>query len=298
MNLEQAKLGLEGLLIGDALGVPYEFSRADQIPARDHIEFMPPEGFDRAHVGTPPGTWSDDGAQALCVLESILDGSGSKGFAERLVAWRDKGYKAVDNRVFDIGNTTEKAIRKLKEGVRYCDAGMPDGEGNGALMRTLPVALLYTEANDIVKQAMYYSQVTHASAMSLICCAQYALWAKYLSEGHVDAWDIAAKLLQDTLPKGLITAFVMHIHKQADSPQGSGHVVDSLHSAKYAVDNGTDYESTVKIAIQLGDDTDTTAAIAGGIAGIKYQDIPDRWRQGLRGRNLLDPLLEKLDQCF
>lgn len=64
--------GLIGLLVGDALGVPYEFHEADEIPPSAQIEFEPPAGFDRSHKGTPPGTWSDDGAQALCLLDSLL----------------------------------------------------------------------------------------------------------------------------------------------------------------------------------------------------------------------------------
>lgn len=297
MTPEQARSGIEGLLVGDALGVPYEFSKPEDLPSSKHIEYIPPEEFDRAHRGTPPGTWSDDGAQALCVLQSLLEGSGSQGFSQHLVAWRDRGYLAVDSRVYDIGITTNKAIQNLKNGVPYYQAGLPDGEGNGALMRTLPISFMFDDANDIVKQAMYYSQVTHASVKSLLCCAQYALWAKYTAEGHPDAWDVAASLLHDTLPKGILTAFVMLIQRTS-SYNGSGEVVDSLHSAKYAVDNGHDFESTVKLAIALGNDTDTTAAIAGGIAGIKYQSIPDRWLMGLRGRAILDPMLERLDSCL
>lgn len=298
MTPEQARFGILGLLVGDALGVPYEFTPAKDIPPSKEIDYLPPEGFEVAHRGVPAGTWSDDGAQALCVLKALLEGSGSKGFADHLVAWRDQGFMAVDGRVFDCGITTNMAIQNLKNGVPYYQSGIPDGEGNGALMRTLPVAFLVKDANDIVKQAMYYSQVTHASVMSLICCAQYALWAKYLAEGLADAWDVASDLLHEALPEGIVTAFVMHIKHPRKTVTGSGHVVDSLHSAKYAVDNGHDFESTVKLAIQLGEDTDTTAAIAGGIAGIIYQDIPDRWLQGLRGRQLLNPLLEELKLCL
>lgn len=297
MSPEQAKNGIEGLLVGDALGVPYEFTKPEDLPEADDIEYLPPEDFDRAHRGTPPGTWSDDGAQALCVLQSLLEGSGSKGFSQHLVAWRDRGYLAVDGRVYDIGITTNMAIQNLKNGVPHYESGIPEGEGNGALMRTLPVALMFEDANDIVKQSMYYSQVTHASVHSLLCCAQYALWAKYTAEGHADAWNVAAELLHATLPKGLTTAFIMLI-QTPQSHNGSGYVIDSLHSAKYAVENGSDFESTVKLAIKLGNDTDTTAAIAGGIAGLKYPHIPDRWLNGLRGRVLLDPMLERLESCL
>ena len=63
---------LVGLLVGDALGVPYEFRSPEALPPFDEIEYTPPQGFQRAHHGTPPGTWSDDGAQALCLLASLL----------------------------------------------------------------------------------------------------------------------------------------------------------------------------------------------------------------------------------
>src|SRR3546814_6455300 len=68
--------GLLGMLVGDALGVPYEFSPPDRIPKSERIEMAPPAGFQRAHPWTPPGTWSDDGAQALCLLASLLHCSG------------------------------------------------------------------------------------------------------------------------------------------------------------------------------------------------------------------------------
>jgi ADP-ribosylglycohydrolase len=57
--------GLMGLLVGDALGMRYEFHAPQDLPPPEEIEMTPPPDFRRAHVGVPPGTWSDDGAQAL-----------------------------------------------------------------------------------------------------------------------------------------------------------------------------------------------------------------------------------------
>jgi len=97
--------GLIGLLVGDALGVPYEFHAREEIPALTEIEFEPPKGFRRAHAGVPTGTWSDDGAQALVLLASLLE-CGKMDldhFAKGLVDWYDKGYMAVDGHVFDVG---------------------------------------------------------------------------------------------------------------------------------------------------------------------------------------------------
>jgi len=130
--------GLQGLLIGDALGVPYEFHAAEDLPPAALIDFDPPSTFRRSHHGVPPGTWSDDGAQALCLLASLLDCDGLNltSFAGRLLNWAAWGYLAVDGHVFDIGVQTQRALECLKQGVPPELAG-PASEydnGNGALM--------------------------------------------------------------------------------------------------------------------------------------------------------------------
>lgn len=95
-NYDNLKGGLYGLLIGDALGVPYEFHDAEEIPPYEEIEMTPPAGFQRAHVGVEAGTWSDDGAQALCLLDSIVTCGKFclKDFSDRLLAW----YQEVNGR--------------------------------------------------------------------------------------------------------------------------------------------------------------------------------------------------------
>src|SRR3954453_6913070 len=98
-----------GLLVGDALGVPYEFHPASAIPALSEIDFDPPAGFARSHSRVPPGTWSDDGAHALCLLASLLERHelDLEDVGRRLVAWYRDGYLAVSGIVFDIGIQTE-----------------------------------------------------------------------------------------------------------------------------------------------------------------------------------------------
>ena len=94
---ERVRGALLGLLVGDALGVPYEFTAPEELPPMASLEMTPPSDFRRAHRSVPPGTWSDDGAQALCLLASLLD----KGhldlddFAARLLAWYERGAFAV-----------------------------------------------------------------------------------------------------------------------------------------------------------------------------------------------------------
>jgi ADP-ribosyl-[dinitrogen reductase] hydrolase len=301
MNLNQAKNGILGLLVGDALGVPYEFTKPEEIPPFDAIEYDPPSGFEPAY-NVPPGTWSDDGAQALCVLDTLLEEPPvfMDGVASRLLRWRDEGYMAVDGKVFDIGNTTNRALSRYSAGAPPNESGITgeDANSNGSLMRTLPVAFFERPDDELVRLAMGQSKITHAEATPMLCCAAYVLWAREIAAGTPDAWDQAFESLDQVLRNvsrnGLLLAFMTNIQMWKGPPRGTGGVIDALHSAKYALDRGTDYESTVKLAIQFGNDTDTTAAIAGGLAGIKYESIPERWLQGLRGKEILEPLLAKL----
>src|SRR5262249_23934774 len=130
---ERIEGGLVGLLVGDALGVPYEFSSPEDLPPADLIEFEPPPGFLRAHAGTPSGTWPDASAQALCLPASLLACGrfDADDFARRLLRWAEEGYMAVDNRVFDIGITTARALSALRQGAPPLQAGPVGESANG-----------------------------------------------------------------------------------------------------------------------------------------------------------------------
>jgi ADP-ribosyl-[dinitrogen reductase] hydrolase len=295
--------GLIGLLVGDALGVPYEFHARDEIPALTEIEFDPPKHFRRAHAGVPTGTWSDDGAQALVLLASLLDrGKMDLGhFTKGLVDWYDKGYMAVDGRVFDVGIQTSQAILQLRNGVPPSQAARSDSQanGNGSLMRVLPLALWHRGSDaELVADAHEQSVVTHGHKRSQICCALYCLWARGLINGFNDPWNDAVHKLRAIY--GEQSPFYEELEwtirpGEIFEVQGSGYVVDSLRSARWAMQFNS-YEEVVKAAVSLGRDTDTTACIAGGVAGIRYgiDGIPERWRRSLRGSELYQPELERL----
>ena len=122
---ERLEGAILGLLVGDALGVPYEFYDPRDLPAPAELEMTPPAGFRRAHAGVPPGTWSDDGAQALALLASLLERGklDLDDFGRRLVQWYETGYMAVDNIVFDIGVQTSQAIWAMLAGAPAQTAG-------------------------------------------------------------------------------------------------------------------------------------------------------------------------------
>jgi len=300
--------GLLGLLVGDALGVPYEFRPARRIPPLDAIELTPPPGYDRAHTGTAPGTWSDDGAHALALLDSLLT-RGTLDLPDlgaRLSAWYERGAYAVDGRVFDVGIQTSRALAALAAGRPARDAGPADvyDNGNGALMRVLPLALWHRgDDAELVHLAHEQGLPTHGHARSQACCAAYCLWAR--AELRGDLGGLAAATARLAHLYAGVPAWAAHLYEldthiapddRAAAPTGSGYVVDCLRSASWAVEGADGYTLAVRRAIALGNDTDTTACVAGGIAGIRWgrEDIPERWRGGLLGGEVLEPLLERL----
>ena len=294
--------GLLGLLVGDALGVPYEFHAPEDLPPASQIEMTPPVGFRRAHVGVPPGTWSDDGAQALVLLDSLLaqDGLDLEHFAHGLTRWLHQGFFAVNNSVFDIGAQTSTAINRLMQGVP-ADRSGPSEEsrnGNGSLMRVLPLVLWHQGPDDeLAYLAARQSLPTHGHPRSQVACAQYCLWARRLLEGQLSPWDSAADALRAmgaVFPVEEINLVLDEGNRERCG--GSGYVLDCLWSAREAVQSTGSYEDCVRRAILFGHDTDTTAAVAGGIAGLIYgcDGIPSRWRKALRGQELLLPLLRTI----
>lgn len=305
---DRIKGGIIGLLVGDALGVPYEFHPKHEIPAANEIEFEPPAYFRRAHAGVAPGTYSDDGAQALILLNSLLHCGKFEAsyFANGLINWYDHGFMAVGGRVFDVGIQTANAILELKRGTEPLLAGGANeySNGNGSLMRVLPLAVWHQGTDlELIADAFDQSAVTHRHLRAKLCCALYCLWARRILQSAEKPWESAVRRLYEIFPDDTIerTEFETRIFPNDDDfdIKGGGYVVDTLRAAHWLNDKES-FEEVVKSAIALGDDTDTTAAVAGGIAGLKFgvESIPARWRENLRGREIYEPLLEKLLEKF
>ncbi len=291
------------MLVGDAVGVPYEFKSSTELPPWKQIEMTPPADFNRTY-GLPDGTWSDDGAQALCLLASLIECQtwNIHDFGSRLVAWYDEGYMAVGKHVFDVGITSVSSIRKLRQGVSATQSGASDehSNGNGSLMRSLPVALwaLKHGINDeeIIRIAREQSLVTHAHLRSQLCCALYGLWAARIGRGDdaEDAWQQSVQVLE----RGLGEAERYELHARIlpnGSATGSGYVVDCLRSTRLALQESS-FEGVIKRAVSFGNDTDTTACVAGGLAGLRdgVAGIPARWMEALREKETPEQVLAGL----
>lgn len=314
MKYERISGGLYGLLIGDALGVPYEFYSAEELPPYEKIEMTPPAGFRKTYQDVEAGTWSDDGAQALCLLDSLLKtGEFSlENFSDELDAWRRQGLWAVDGTVFDIGVQTAYSLNAYSRGLPAEECGFlnPDGKGNGALMRVLPLALWHfvkeTEGGEerdrkLAEDAHRQCLITHGHPCNQACCALYCLTALALLEGKGASEAIQEGVRRLRLVYGSMPEYAQELEwsVRPDLPwegNGTDYVVDCLRSAFMILLQTGSYEEAVKRAVLLGNDTDTTACVTGGLAGILYgpDGIPKRWLQALRERENAKRLLNRL----
>jgi ADP-ribosylglycohydrolase len=302
MNHEQILGGIYGLLVGDAVGVPYEFHSANQLPPIEQIDMVPPKGFLRAHPGVPTGTWSDDGAGALCLLDSLIECGklDLTDFSNKLWAWYSQGLWAVDGKVFDIGIQTQASLQAFRDGISPEQSGnvYPEGKGNGSLMRVLPLALWHQGSDEqLVIDSHTQSLVTHGHLTNQVACALYCLWVREAAkqQSMEDAYEIAVKNLRniygDKSPERIELDHTICPEEEPTS-NGSGYVVETLRSVRIAVKEA-DYEQVIKKAISLGEDTDTNAAIAGGLYGVKvgFTGISNRWLTQLRGKDKVDKLI-------
>lgn len=280
---------LYGHLCGDACGVAYEFIPAHRIPPA--IQWGTTGTHDQ-----PTGTWSDDGSLMLCTIASYLEHGRLEpdDLGRRFVRWYHEGYMAAGGRVFDIGTTTMGALARLRDGVYALEAGLADeaSNGNGSLMRILPVSL-YTRKKSVreaIGAAHDASRITHRHRCAQVCCAAYTLMVRQLLEtgDRTDALERAFAALDRFFAEfgGWGEAYRAQLAKirAFDNPHGGGFVVDTLWSAWIAFRDSNDYVQTIERAIRYGDDTDTTACVAGGLAGLYWglDAIPASWREELR----------------
>jgi len=281
-----------GALIGDALGVPYEFQ-----PGRRSESVV--WGTSGTH-GQPPGTWSDDGGLLLALLDSLLAaGFDIRDQGERSLRWLN-GPDYKPGHVFDVGIATRKALSAIHSGVPADIAGGRSeiDNGNGSLMRILPIALLANNGPaQVADWAQRASSVTHGHMRSRLTCALYCLVARRLLEGQLDRRASLAGALAD-LRAVCSPEDRDELELIASYPKrtGSGYVVDTFWSAWDAFASASSYEGSVKAAVAYGSDTDTTACVAGGLAGIYWgvSGIPSTWLITMRGSAIVGQLIDRL----
>ncbi|MCS3797707.1 ADP-ribosylglycohydrolase [Chitinophagaceae bacterium OAS944] len=173
---------LFGLAIGDALGVPVEFKKRDELKGKWVRDF---EGY-QTH-NQPPGTFSDDSSLTFCLAESLCHGYDLNDMGQRFVKWFFEGYWTAGGEVFGVGKSTEDSITRLRDGVSPLQSGnyAVDCYGNGSLMRVLPL-LFYIKDFDIEERYRIIREVaviTHGSIRTILACFYYLEFARELLNG-------------------------------------------------------------------------------------------------------------------
>ncbi len=295
MNKDERILGgILGVAVGDALGVPVEF-----MPRQELLKKPVKEMTGYGSHNQPPGTWSDDTSLTLCLVESLCEaGYDLADAGKRFVRWYREGYWTPIGEVFDIGNATRQAILRLECGIDPVLAGLADerSNGNGSLMRILPASLFFAGSEDRV---MYdavckISSITHSHPRSQLGCTFYSLLVQELLKGSSpgSAYQEMIRRAQKIREGSVLAGELTNYQRILDgSLQGldekeicsDGYVVSTLEAAIWCLLNNSDFSGTVLAAVNLGADSDTTGAVAGGLAGVCYGfgSIPQKWLETL-----------------
>jgi ADP-ribosyl-[dinitrogen reductase] hydrolase len=298
---------LFGVAVGDALGVPVEFKSREWLKDRP-VEYMIGYG---TH-DQPPGTWSDDSALTFCLAEALIGGFDLNKIATKFVLWLTEGYWTPHGTVFDVGIATQQAISRLKKGIVPELAGGFDerDNGNGSLMRILPLIIYILDRNieqryQITKSV---SSLTHGHIRSVIACFYYLEFARKLIQGE-NKFNVY-KELQESIPSFLRSMSIDEdeiriyrrllnddIHKTSESIQSTGYVVHTLEASIWCLLTTNSYRDAVLKAVNLGGDTDTTGAVAGGLAALLYgyKNIPGNWIAQLARKDDIENLIRRFN---
>lgn len=286
------------------MGVPVEFKQRDTYEVTDMIGY--------GTYNQPPGTWSDDSSMTLATLESIdrLGKIDPADIMENFYRWLEHDDFTPWGNVFDVGVGTQRAIYRYAKGIPISECGGDSfrDNGNGSLMRILPLAFVPHTVQDIIK----VSRLTHAHHVSVNACKFYVSIAKHLIAGENK--EQAVENGMNSITVGEITYTMKRTEEYERLPtihqckrkeiKSTGYVVDTLEAVLWCFLNTDNYRDCVLTAVNLGDDTDTVAAIAGGLAGILYgvggdKGIPEEWISQIARKDWIGELCKKVeDECL
>ena len=301
--------GIFGVVVGDALGCPVEFKSREE-RKQDPVIDMREYGTFRL----PKGSWTDDSSMTLAELDSLIECKevDVKDMMEAFVRWYRIGEYTPFGYAFDIGMTCQVAITKYQrfEDPYSCGGDKEFDNGNGSLMRIMPVCLWAYEKglneDDAIKLIHEVSGLTHNHMRAKMACGLYYFMVVAILEEE--------GTLIERMQKGVDAGFrfygkrnecmeeletykrIRTVDVFAVVPEveigSSGYVVDSLEASVWCLARTESYKECTLMAANLGDDTDTTAAIAGGLAGLYYgfDGIPEAWRECIQRKEWIEEL--------
>ena len=306
--------GVIGVIVGDALGCPVQFMSRSEIAARGLVTGMEGHGS----YDMPAGTWTDDGSMTLALLDSIreLGVIDPEDIMTRFVDWYEDGEYTQYGEAFDMGNTCSRAIEDFERNhdVATCGGTSSHSNGNGSLMRIIPACLYAYEkkmpVEDTVKMIHEVSGLTHNHLRSKMACGLYYFCVKAILDGDGS--------LAERLQTGMDEGFAFYESDISNLTELSyygrlrdlkefaavdstdirttGYVVDSLEAAIWCLITTDTFKDCLLKAVNLGDDTDTVGAIAGGLAGIYYgyETIPVDWLEAIVKRDMVEEMCNKV----
>ncbi len=299
--LERYRGSLLGLATGDAVGTTLEFQPAGTFaPIDDMI------GGGPFHL--KPGEWTDDTSMALCLAASLIE---HKGFnphdqMQRYLRWRNEGYMSSNGTCFDIGGTVSSSLRRFETtGNPFAGSPEPRTAGNGSIMRLAPVPLFYANnPREAIEKSAASSRTTHGAPTAIDACRYLGALIVGALHGHSKEDLLSTHYSpipgywneHPLVPE--IDEIATGSFKRRNPPEirGTGYVVQSLEAALWAFYHSNTFREGCLLAVNLGDDADTTGAVYGQLAGAFYgeQGIPQAWRTRLAQRELIEDLAERL----
>jgi ADP-ribosyl-[dinitrogen reductase] hydrolase len=299
-RLARYRGALLGLAAGDALGTTLEFrSPGSFTPLTDMVGGGP--------FGLRPGQWTDDTSMALCLAESLVAVGGFDPVDQlrRYVRWYRHGELSSTGTCFDCGNTVRAALHRFEAGSEpYPGSTDPRSAGNGSLMRLAPAPLFYAaDPVACLARAADSSRTTHGATAAVDACRYMAGLICGAVRGVPKA-DLLAPFYtplpgawqaQPLCPEIAAIAAGSFTTRQPPEIRGSGYVVAALEAALWAFYRSDDFREGCLLAVNLGDDADTTGAIYGQLAGAYYGEaaIPAAWRAKLA---MVDHIVALADQ--
>lgn len=307
------KDSLYGFIVGDAMGVPVEFEDREKLINKPVTSML---GYGSHDVEA--GVYSDDTSMTLATMDSIIKQNGIINYndiADKFCNWVNNNEYTATNKIFDIGMTTKYALIKYfnnKIDATMCGGTNINENGNGSLMRMLPIALYcfyknIKDDNEIFTLVKNLSSITHAHDISILGCYIYVRYVISLLEtkNKISSYHFIKKLDYSMFIEEVKLEYSRIIFSDISTLNindinSSGYVVDTLEAVFWIILNCSSYNESIIGAINLGGDTDTIGAITGSIAGILYgyDNISKRWISKLKNKDYIDEIIIKFENTF
>lgn len=310
--MDEIKEAIYGFIIGDVIGFPVEFISRDVLKTSPVIDIQV-----RKDMNVPKGVFSDDTSMILATMDSILTNNtiNLNDIMNKFCEWCYNGKYTATNKVLDIGITTKQSLAKyyhLKLDPVECGASGFNDNGNGSLMRMLPI-VIYSKHKNVDFETLYncvksVSSLTHSHDISILGCLLYCNYMLNLMNGYnkYDAYkminlkDYTRLFKRETLSYyEKIFNHDLHLLNEEEI-NSTGYIVDTLLCSIWCILKNDNFKETLLNAVNLGNDTDTIGAITGSMAGViyGYNSIPSIWIADICGIDKYESIINNFINLY